>query len=594
MPLAAQIAKARARQRPRPARTVAPEEPLELTAADVAPAPSDEAPRDEAPFEPPPLDDIFGLNECEADEASLAAECIAPEPPPFDDEAPFDPPEFDDEPVFRASAPAPVSAPTPPHPAPALVLKTEAPPRERPLPAMKIYASWDRPEAETLMRALAADPRLGRAEIEIVRGGLDGAASYCAAHEAPDLLILDTTLHGAAILAGLDRVRAAAPRAAIVVIGGVNDITLLRELAARGVAEYVVPPASADALASSLCRMFTNAAPAHVIAVIGARGGVGASTIAHNLAFSIAERQRAKTTLVDCDLSAGSAAFQFQRRAPVSVADVLAAGDEAEDTLSHALEAVTPRLNLLCAPERIALADVDVDAFSRALAELRRTAAYVVLDLPHLWAPWVRAALREADEVVIVAAPDLASLRNADNMAKWLRGDCADASPHVVLSMAAVPKRPEIPLKDFAEAMSIEPTTTFAFEPELFARAADSGQMIYEAMPDAKAALQLDTLASLLTGRPAHAKPERRGAPPPGPKCEQQPAPTVTPLTHRKKPRAARTGFVALQQPPPPRRSTGLVRAAMAMLALAGAGLWHVQQSADAQSAGREATLSPS
>jgi pilus assembly protein CpaE len=369
---------------------------------------------------------------------------------------------------------------------------------------------------------------------------------------------------------------------------------LLRELAARGVAEYVVPPASADALASSLCRMFTNAAPAHVIAVIGARGGVGASTIAHNLAFSIAERQRAKTTLVDCDLSAGSAAFQFQRRAPVSVADVLAAGDEAEDTLSHALEAVTPRLNLLCAPERIALADVDVDAFSRALAELRRTAAYVVLDLPHLWAPWVRAALREADEVVIVAAPDLASLRNADNMAKWLRGDCADASPHVVLSMAAVPKRPEIPLKDFAEAMSIEPTTTFAFEPELFARAADSGQMIYEAMPDAKAALQLDTLASLLTGRPAHAKPERRGAPPPGPKCEQQPAPTVTPLTHRKKPRAARTGFVALQQPPPPRRSTGLVRAAMAMLALAGAGLWHVQQSADAQSAGREATLSPS
>jgi pilus assembly protein CpaE len=208
-----------------------------------------------------------------------------------------------------------------------------------------------------------------------------------------------------------------------------------------------------------------------------------------------------------------------------------------------------------------------------------------VLDLPHAWEPWIRAALCEADEVVIVAGSDLASLRNADNMLKLLRSERDQASaPKIVLSMTGLPKRPEIPLKDYAQALCVQPAMLLGFEPELFAAAEANARMIYEAMPDAKAALQLDALASMLTGYEPVARPELRLAK--GPSAEPVlelvtlAPPETAPRRTRsgRKQRVARTGFVALQAPlPEKRRSTGFVRMLAAMAALTALGVWFVE-----------------
>ncbi|MGD9968418.1 MAG: CpaE family protein [Hyphomonadaceae bacterium] len=625
---AAQKAKARARQRSRPAAPAndnvvcfsAPA-PLELTAADVV---RDDA--DEAPFAPPPADDIFGLGECEEEVAEFVATPTAPQAEAavdkFEDDVPFDPPEFDAEPVFSPPASAQLGVPLPPPPPAPSHREEPSRPRERPLPAISIYASWDRSEGEVLFAGLAADRRFDRAEMRIASGGLDGAVAHCVAHQPPDLVLLESALEGRALLDGLDRLRAAAPRAAVVVLGGVNDITLLRELGARGVSDYIVAPASADDVAVSLCRLFAEVSPARVVAVVGARGGVGASTIAHNLAFSIAERQQLRTTLADFDLSFGSAAFNFRQTPGGSIAGVLSAGDDVDAALSQALTAITPRLGLVAAPDRVECVDIGFDAFARAMAEVRRASAYVVLDLPHVWEPWVRQALCEADEIVIVAAPDLASLRNADNMLKLLRSERVKVSaPRVVLSMAGVPRRPEIPLKDFAEALHVKPAMTFAFEPDLFGRAQAKGEMIYETMADAKAALQLDTLASLLTGRAPRFEPARRASAKPFENTAAQPkpkAPAASPQSAPEAPildlvievpneppiavtaplakrRAARTGFLALQTPVEPqrRRSSGLLRVAAALIALVTATAYYVQQQRATAEAAPHGSLSP-
>ncbi|MEQ1491097.1 MAG: AAA family ATPase [Terricaulis sp.] len=549
-----QRAKTRARQR---ART---QEPLELSAGDVV-----REPDEEAPFAPPPVDDIFGAEDGEEELT-------------FSEEAPFDPPEFEPEPVF--TAPAKLTAEPPPPPKPEPLPKPERP-RDRPLPAISIFASWDRPDTEILMRALAADPRLARAEIEIRRGGLDGAVA-CAEAGGADLFLLDTTLDGAAMLASLDRLRAAAPNACIVILGGVNDIALLRDLAARGVSDYIVPPAQADDVARSLCALFADVDASRTIAVIGARGGIGASTIARNVAWSIAERQQKKTTLVDLDLSFGAAATNFRQEPGLSVLDV-AEAEDGEEALSQAFTKPTQHLQLLAAPATTAELEIEAGAFEQLLANVRRTASFVVLDLPHAWEPWVQTALREADEVIIVAGPDLASLRNADNMLKLLRSERDKASPaNVVISMSGVLKRPEIPAKDFAEAIRVKPLLTFAFEPELFVSAEVDGQMIYEAVPDSKAALQIDLLASMLTGHEPIA--------PPGPqiaKKEASSVPTALPVLElvtpipapRRKRQPVRTGFVALQEPQPGKqRSTGVVRTIAAVAALTAIGVWYVGQ----------------
>jgi pilus assembly protein CpaE len=374
-----------------------------------------------------------------------------------------------------------------------------------PAPAIRIYLSWDSPEAADFFSTVATDRRLSRTEIVISRGGLDGAAMYCASHPRPDLLIIDTTLRGAAMLASLDRLLAAAgPNARIIILGAVNDVTLLRELAARGVDDYMVWPVRADALADAACALFADKDRARVIAVIGARGGIGASTIAHNLAWSIAERQRARTTLVDLDLPFGTAAFDFRLEPLRSLADALAANAAANDM---ALECVgvsrTERLTILAAPATPhCTSDLEVDAARGLVGAARRLSSFVVLDLPHQWDPWVKQALLGADEIVLVSSPDLASLRNTDNIAKLIKAE-RNIDPVVVLSMTGVPKRPEVPLKEFAEALGIAPACTVAFEPNIFGAAAITGQMLGEIAPDSKAARQLDELATLLTGRDA-------------------------------------------------------------------------------------------
>jgi pilus assembly protein CpaE len=460
-------------------------------APDPAPAPAG----DEPPFDPPDLEELLNVEVVEDEE-----------------EPPFDPLEAEELEPPSLSAPLPSTEE---------LLLTHAnengrgvplgPVRhalpqgahEQPAPAIRVHLSWDRNEAAEFFQRVADDPRLSRTEITIERGGLDGAAVRCAAHQRPDLVVIDTNLRGASMLASVDRLmHAAGSQTRVIVLGAVNDVTLMRELAQRGVDEYLIWPVTPEHVAGAACAMFAGVDKARVIAVVGARGGIGASTIAHNIAWSIAERQRARTTLVDLDLPFGAAAFNFKIEPKHSLGDVLDANDVVNDV---ALERVSiqrsEHLTILPAPACTRRSsDLQEDTAQALIAAARRLSSYVVLDLPHLWEPWVKQALLGADEIVLVSCPDIASLRNTDNIAKRLK-DGRDADPIVVLSMVGVPKRPEVPIKEFAEALGIQPSCTFLFEPNIFGAATITGQMIGEVAPGSKAAALLDQLATLLTGR---------------------------------------------------------------------------------------------
>ncbi|HYD73961.1 MAG TPA: AAA family ATPase [Candidatus Binatia bacterium] len=473
------------------------EEEVEFCAPEVAndvaeTAPS--APTDEPPFDPPDLEEL--LSEVVEDE----------------EEPPFDPMEAEE------LAPPSLSVPIASTDELLLTRANEngrgvplGPVRhalpegahQHPAPAIRIHFSWDRKETAEFFERVAADSRLSRTEITIERGGLDGAAVRCAAHQRPDLVVIDSNLRGASMLASVDRLmHAAANQTRVIVLGAVNDVTLLRELAQRGVDDYLIWPVTPEDVAGAACAMFAGVDKARVIAVIGARGGIGSSTIAHNLAWSIAERQRARVTLVDLDLPFGAAAFNFKLEPKQSLGDILDANDVLNDV---ALERIaikrTERLTILPAPASPRRSsDLQEDTAQALIAAARRLSSYVVLDLPHLWEPWVKQALLGADEVVLVSCPDIASLRNTDNIAKRLK-DERDGEPVVVLSMVGVPKRPEVPIKEFAEALAIQPACTLAFEPNVFGAAMITGQMIGEVAPESKAAALLDRLATLLTGR---------------------------------------------------------------------------------------------
>jgi len=146
--------------------------------------------------------------------------------------------------------------------------------------------------------------------------------------------------------------------------------------------------------------------------------------------------------------------------------------------------------------------DIDPEAYDVVIQAVRRTVPYVILDLPHIWSNWLKDTLVASDEVILVCQPDLASLRNGKNLIDRLKNERPnDAPPKIILNMAGVPKRPEIPVKDFAAAIDVEPEVVLPFDPALFGTASNNGQMISETESDAKSSLAIDHLASIITGR---------------------------------------------------------------------------------------------
>jgi pilus assembly protein CpaE len=136
----------------------------------------------------------------------------------------------------------------------------------------------------------------------------------------------------------------------------------------------------------------------------------------------------------------------------------------------------------------------------------------VVVDLPHAWTPWSRQTLCAADEIVIVATPDLASLRNTKNMLDVIKARRVnDSAPKLVLNQMAVAKRPEIPVKEFSAAVGQDPMLILPFDPHLFGTAANNGQMLAEVQASSRAAEGMRLLAEMVTGRAA-ASPVKKSA----------------------------------------------------------------------------------
>ncbi|MBV9078075.1 MAG: CtpF protein, partial [Methylobacteriaceae bacterium] len=146
--------------------------------------------------------------------------------------------------------------------------------------------------------------------------------------------------------------------------------------------------------------------------------------------------------------------------------------------------------------------DLVETALDGLLDILRGAVPTIVLDVPHHWGAWVKRALVSSDEIVIVATPDLASLRNAKNLYDVVKAARPnDALPRVVLNQVGLPKRPEIPIADFAKALGTEIAVTIPHDAALFGSAANNGQMVAEIQAGGKVAEAFTALASAVTGR---------------------------------------------------------------------------------------------
>src|SRR5712675_1856502 len=328
-----------------------------------------------------------------------------------------------------------------------------------PAPRVSVQAFCETVETAGAVQSAGEDRRLGKAHLKIQMGGMAAAVEAYRSAPTPNVIVLETDARGD-ILAGLDHLATVCdPGTRVVVIGRVNDVALYRELVRRGVSDYVISPVTTIDVVRSICNLFS--APeaksvGRIIAVVGAKGGVGSSTIAHNVAWAIARDLAMDSVVADLDLAFGTAGLDYNQDPPQGIADAVFSPDRVDTAfVDRLLSKCTDHLSLLAAPATLdKVYDFGADAFDSIFDTLRTTIPCVVLDVPHQWSGWTKRTLIAADEILIVAGPDLANLRNAKNLLDLLKAARPnDHRPRYCLNQIGMAKRPEIKPADFAKAL---------------------------------------------------------------------------------------------------------------------------------------------
>ncbi|ABS61858.1 response regulator receiver protein [Parvibaculum lavamentivorans DS-1] len=378
----------------------------------------------------------------------------------------------------------------------------------KPVPRITIHAFCEQPSTGSAIQRAGEDRRLAKAHLTVHMGGIPAAIEQYQQNATPNLILVEARVAGQELFSQLTALAEVCDAGTKVVVAGhMNDVSLYREMIRQGVNEYLVTPLHPMGVIEAISRLYVDpdAPPiGRTIAFIGAKGGTGSSTIAHNVGWCISTGMDEDVIITDLDLPFGTAGLDFNQDPAQGIADALTAPERLDDVLlDRLLVKCTERLSLFAAPAVLDRDfEMDGDSCESVLDIVREGVPCVVVDLPHVWAPWTKKVLLSADEIVITATPDLASLRNAKNILDLVRqARPNDSAPHIVLNQVGMPKRPEIPVKDFAEAVGAEATLVLPFNPGLFGTAANNGQMIEELDPKGKTTDGLRFLAQQLCGR---------------------------------------------------------------------------------------------
>ncbi|MDO8534305.1 MAG: AAA family ATPase, partial [Xanthobacteraceae bacterium] len=385
-----------------------------------------------------------------------------------------------------------------------------------PIPRISIQAFCEAPEFANAVQSAAADRRMVKAHVKVQMGGLAAAVEAYRSAATPNVVLIEHHGNGTELIEGLDRLAEVCDAGTkVVVVGRLNDIILYRELVRRGISDYLISPLAPIDVVRAISGLFCvpDSEPlGRVIAVIGAKGGVGASTVAHNVAFAIARDLALDTVIADLDLPFGTAGLDFNQDPPQGIADAVFSPDRVDSAfVDRLLSKCTDHLSLLASPATLEREyDFGTETFDPILDVMRESVPYIVLDLPHLWTAWAKRALVGADEVLLVTSPDLANLRNAKNLFDFVRNARPnDRMPLYLLNQVGMAKRPEVRTADFAKALEAEAVSAIPFDPQLFGTAANNGQMIAEVSAGHQVADTFLTVAKMLTGR-AEVKKQKR------------------------------------------------------------------------------------
>lgn len=339
---------------------------------------------------------------------------------------------------------------------------------------------------EESLAGLTSQREFSRCKVAVHVGGLPRAAKHYVDNPSPQVIIVEDEGGPEEIQKGLESLaEVVEPGRKVIVIGGINDVQAYRRLISQGVSEYLVAPVSSEDIAAAIvgCMKDPGSTPrGRVISFIGARGGVGSSTLAANMAWTLADLTQEPVIGIDLDLNFGTMALSLNLDPKQSVSEALTDSDRIDTVLvERFMVEHGPNLSVLSTTGSLKeLTPPSPDAVERLIDICRTMATFVVIDIPRRWNAWVSNTLLQSDEVIVVASPDLANLRDAKQLFEWHKSRRGTAAPKLVLSKADAAKRNQLSAKDFQDTLGVAPSLNIGFDATLFAQLANNGQMVGE------------------------------------------------------------------------------------------------------------------
>ena len=299
--------------------------------------------------------------------------------------------------------------------------------------------------------------------------------------------------------------------AQVMVLGTTNDVNYFRRIMRTGARDYLVKPIDADMLSEVFVRLEQPGgdgvtAQGRVVGFIGARGGVGVTTLAINTAWIMAEKLARRTALVDMDIYAGNIALALDIEPTRGLREAFDDPERVDEVfLQNAMAKFGKSLHVLATEEAFDDAVRMSDEKVLMLADtMRANFDMSILDLPRHFVMREPALFSRFDDVVIVSELTLQSLRDTNRLTKLLTARNRQSKIHVVINQVTV--KPDVTVKEFEAGMEQKLRCVFALDPKAMAAASLKGKPLVVADPKHKICADLHKLCIELAGVPEEAR----------------------------------------------------------------------------------------
>ena len=335
---------------------------------------------------------------------------------------------------------------------------------------------------------------LGWAPDKINKGGLRNAVQTLSVSASPQILFVDLSESGDPLNDINALAEVCEPGTVVIAAGQVNDVRLFRDLVASGIQDYLLKPFSPDQLRDAFAnaqavfnaprQADANAERPHMMAaIIGARGGAGASTIATSVAWMMGDRAGRSTALLDLDVHFGTGALALDLEPGRGLTDAIENPSRIDGLfIERAMVKANDKLAILSAEAPISQPMLtDGAAFYQLQEEMRSAFETTIIDLPRAMLVQHPHLMQDVQTTLVVTELTLASARDVIRILSWLKSNAPQTQVIVVANRVTTTGPSEISRKDFESSIERKLDYAISFDPKVVTQAAKLGKTVAEA-----------------------------------------------------------------------------------------------------------------